>query len=66
MCHGCWDVVKRGICMLQVAIVRAAGQPDQQIWKGTVCTIVQQTKGAGQLSPCVLIIGEVVSLAGAS
>ena len=52
--------------MLQVAIVRAAGQPDQQIWKGTVSTIVQQTEGSGVLSPCVLIIGEVVRLAGAS
>ncbi len=50
--------------MLQVAVVRAAGQPDQMIWKGTVSTIAEQTEGAGPLSPCVLIIGSVVSLSG--
>lgn len=42
--------------------MRAAGQPVQEIWKGTVSTIVEQTEGAGPLSPCVLIIGDVVNL----
>lgn len=40
--------------------MRAAGQPEQKIWKGTIDTIVQMTQGAGPLSPCVLIIGNVV------
>lgn len=48
--------------MLQVAVVRAAGQPEQKIWKATVSTIAEQTEGAGPLSPCVLIIGSVVNL----
>lgn len=57
-------ILRCGACVLQVAVVRAAGQPDQEIWKGTVSTIAEQTEGAGPLSPCVLIIGSVVSLSG--
>ena len=44
-----------------VAIVRWASQPQQQIWEGTLLTITQQTKGE-KLSPCIIIIGEVVGL----
>ncbi|MDB9529249.1 uroporphyrinogen-III C-methyltransferase [Oscillatoria sp. CS-180] len=44
-----------------VAIIRWASQPQQQIWTGTLLTIVQQTKGE-QRSPCIIVIGEVVGL----
>ncbi|NEP17085.1 MAG: uroporphyrinogen-III C-methyltransferase [Leptolyngbya sp. SIO4C1] len=44
-----------------VAIIQWASQPQQRLWVGTLLSIVQQTKGQ-QLSPCVLIIGEVVRL----
>lgn len=50
-------------CTLQVALVRAAGQPEQEVWMGSIETIVRITEGAGPLSPCVLIVGNVVSLA---
>ncbi len=44
-----------------IAIVRWAGQPEQQVWVGTLGTIVQLTKGE-TLSPCVMVVGEVVRL----
>lgn len=44
-----------------IAIIRWAGQPQQQIWTGTLDTIVQTTADQ-PLSPCVMVIGEVVSL----
>jgi len=44
-----------------IAIIRWAGQPQQQIWTGTLSTIVQQTSRQ-VLSPCVIVIGEVVRL----
>jgi uroporphyrinogen III methyltransferase / synthase len=44
-----------------IAIIRAAGQPEQQIWTGTLGTILQLTKGES-LSPCIIVIGEVVRL----
>ncbi|HEY9695662.1 MAG TPA: uroporphyrinogen-III C-methyltransferase [Trichocoleus sp.] len=44
-----------------IAIVRWAGQPEQQIWTGTLETIVRQTDRQ-PLSPAVIIIGEVVGL----
>lgn len=44
-----------------IAIVRWAGRPQQQVWVGTLATIVAQTAGVA-LSPCVITIGEVVSL----
>lgn len=53
-------VSSKGLGVMQVALVRAAGQPEQKIWKGTIDTIMQITQGAGPLSPCVLIIGNVV------
>ena len=43
--------------------MRAAGQPDQEVWKGSISTIEEQTQDAGSLSPCVLIVGDVVGLA---
>lgn len=44
-----------------IAIIRWAGQPNQQLWVGTLETIVQQTSRQA-LSPCVIVIGEVVRL----
>lgn len=44
-----------------IAIIRWAGQPQQQIWIGTLETIVQQTSRQA-LSPAVIAIGEVVRL----
>ncbi|MEL6402230.1 MAG: uroporphyrinogen-III C-methyltransferase [Cyanobacteria bacterium J06607_6] len=44
-----------------VAIVRWASQPQQQVWTGTLLNITQQTK-AETLSPCIIVIGEVVGL----
>lgn len=44
-----------------MAIVRWASQPQQQIWQGTLLSMPQIVKGQ-KLSPCVLIVGEVVGL----
>lgn len=44
-----------------VSIIRWASQPQQQIWDGTLLNIAQQTKGQ-KLSPCIIVIGEVVGL----
>ncbi len=44
-----------------IAIIRWAGQPEQQVWVGTLGNIVQITKGES-LSPCIIVIGEVVRL----
>ncbi|EDX84683.1 uroporphyrin-III C-methyltransferase domain protein [Synechococcus sp. PCC 7335] len=44
-----------------IAIIRWAGQPQQQIWQGTLLSIAQIV-GPAKLSPCVIVIGEVVAL----
>jgi uroporphyrin-III C-methyltransferase len=44
-----------------IAIIRWAGQPQQQLWIGTLQTIVQQTSRQ-ELSPAVVVVGEVVGL----
>jgi uroporphyrinogen III methyltransferase/synthase len=44
-----------------IALIRWAGQPQQQIWIGCLSSIVQQTRSQS-LSPCVIVIGEVVGL----
>ncbi len=44
-----------------VAIIRWAGQPQQQIWQGTLLNIAQIV-GSAKLSPCIIVIGEVVAL----
>jgi uroporphyrin-III C-methyltransferase len=44
-----------------MAIIRWAGRPEQRIWVGTLGTIASQTRGES-LSPCVMVIGEVVGL----
>lgn len=46
---------------LPVVIVRWAAQPRQQVWQGTLLSI-PQIVGPQKLSPCVLVIGEVVGL----
>ncbi|MEO1623076.1 MAG: uroporphyrinogen-III C-methyltransferase, partial [Cyanobacteria bacterium J06632_3] len=42
-------------------IVRWAGQPQQQIWQGTLLSM-PQIVSAEKLSPCVIVVGEVVGL----
>ncbi len=44
-----------------IALIRWAGHPQEHIWSGTLATILAQTVGA-TLSPCVIVIGEVVGL----
>ncbi|MGG6242110.1 uroporphyrinogen-III C-methyltransferase [Nodosilinea sp. AN01ver1] len=46
---------------MPVAIIRWGGQPQQQVWEGTLLTIRQVTRGE-TLSPCVIVFGEVVRL----
>jgi len=44
-----------------IAIIRACGRPQQQVWIGTLADILEQTTGIS-LSPVVIVIGEVVRL----
>ncbi|MEO1593291.1 MAG: uroporphyrinogen-III C-methyltransferase [Cyanobacteria bacterium J06632_22] len=44
-----------------IAVIQWAGQTRQRVWQGTVLSIAQQTKGI-KLSPCVMVVGEVVRL----
>lgn len=44
-----------------IAVIRACGRPEQQVWVGTFKDIVAQTAGVS-LSPAVFAIGEVVGL----
>lgn len=44
-----------------IALIRACGRPQQQIWTGSLVNIVQQTAGVS-FSPVVIVIGEVVGL----
>jgi uroporphyrinogen III methyltransferase/synthase len=48
--------------LVQVAIIREAGLPDQQMWRAQLGSIVQATAGASSLSPCVTVIGQVAAL----
>ncbi len=49
-----------------IAIIRWASQPQQQVWTGTLSDITERVRShldSGQkLSPCIIVIGEVVSL----
>ena len=57
-----WQLQKHGRSPeTPIAIIRDCGRPEQQIWIGTLSDIVQQTTGES-LSPCVIVIGEVVRL----
>jgi siroheme synthase len=44
-----------------IAIIRSAGTQEQQVWTGSLETIVEQTQGM-KLSPTVMVIGDVVKL----
>ncbi|HBB31195.1 MAG TPA: uroporphyrinogen-III C-methyltransferase [Cyanobacteria bacterium UBA8803] len=44
-----------------IAVIRACGRPQQQVWIGTLGDIVEQTAGVS-LSPVVIVVGEVVGL----
>ncbi len=44
-----------------IALIQSGGQPQQRIWTGTFSNILQLTKGES-LSPCIIVIGEVVRL----
>lgn len=44
-----------------VAIIHQGGWAQQQVWVGTLTTIVEKTQGQA-LSPAVIVVGEVVSL----
>lgn len=52
--HGCHEHTP-------VAVIQWASQPQQRLWQGTLLTIAQLTKGE-KLSPCIIVIGEVVRL----
>ena len=57
-----WQLQKHGRSPeTPIAIIRDCGRPEQQIWLGTLSNIVQKTAGQS-LSPCVMVIGEVVRL----
>ncbi|MEG4802208.1 uroporphyrinogen-III C-methyltransferase [Microcoleus sp. ARI1-B5] len=57
-----WQLQKHGRSPeTPIAIIRDCGRPEQLLWLGTLSDIVQQTAGQS-LSPCVIIIGEVVRL----
>jgi uroporphyrinogen III methyltransferase/synthase len=57
-----WQLQKHGLSsQTPIAIIRDCGRPEQQIWIGTLSDIVHKTTGQS-LSPCVIIIGEVVRL----
>ncbi|MFS8117226.1 MAG: uroporphyrinogen-III C-methyltransferase [Microcoleus sp.] len=57
-----WQLQKHGLSsQTTIAIIRDCGRPEQQIWIGTLSDIVRKTTGQS-LSPCVIIIGEVVRL----
>jgi uroporphyrinogen III methyltransferase / synthase len=44
-----------------VAVIRWASQPQQQVWTGTLSDIAERVQGQ-KLSPCIIVVGEVVSL----
>lgn len=44
-----------------IAIIRWAGRSEQRVWEGILEHIVSQTTGE-TLSPCVIVVGEVVGL----
>ncbi|WP_413165242.1 uroporphyrinogen-III C-methyltransferase [Capilliphycus salinus ALCB114379] len=44
-----------------IAIIREGGRPQQQVWVGTISDIIEKT-AKFSLSPCVIVVGEVVNL----
>ena len=49
------------LALMKVAVIRSAGTPEQQQWLGSLEDIADITAGAS-LSPCIIVIGDVVSL----
>ncbi|KAK9845261.1 hypothetical protein WJX81_001568 [Elliptochloris bilobata] len=45
-----------------VAVVHAAGLPEQRVWRAALDGVVQATADAGPLSPSVVVIGRVAAL----
>ncbi|MEG5060690.1 uroporphyrinogen-III C-methyltransferase [Microcoleus sp. A2-C5] len=57
-----WQLQKHGRSPeTPIAIIRDCSRPEHKIWIGTLLNIVQQTAGQS-LSPCAIVIGEVVRL----
>jgi uroporphyrinogen III methyltransferase/synthase len=57
-----WQLQKHGRSpATPIAIIRDCSRPEQQIWIGTLADISYKTAGES-LSPCAIIIGEVVRL----
>ncbi|MEG3850567.1 uroporphyrinogen-III C-methyltransferase [Microcoleus sp. herbarium19] len=57
-----WQLQKHGLSsQTPIAIIRDCGRPEQLLWLGTLSDIARKTAGQS-LSPCVIIIGEVVRL----
>ncbi len=57
-----WQLQKHGRePATAIAIIRDCSRPEQQIWLGTLSDILHQTAGQS-LSPCAIIVGEVVRL----
>ena len=46
---------------MPVVVVRSAGLPQQRVWYSTLSEVVASTAGE-DLSPCVVVIGEVAGL----
>lgn len=44
-----------------IAVIRWGGRQQQQIWTGTLSTIMEKIQGES-LSPCVIVVGQVVNL----
>lgn len=44
-----------------IAIIRHGGRPQQQVWVGTLKDMIEKTANQS-LSPCVIVVGEVVRL----
>jgi uroporphyrinogen III methyltransferase/synthase len=44
-----------------IAIIREGGRPQQQVWVGTLSDMIEKTANYS-LSPCVIVVGEVVRL----
>lgn len=63
----CQRVLRQGRSpVTPIAIIRWASQPQQQVWTGTLSDITERVapvlSGGQKLSPCIIVIGEVVSL----
>lgn len=44
-----------------VAIVRQAAGEEQEVWRGTLASIVEKTAGE-RLSPCIVVVGHIAGI----